>query len=306
MRRLRTQTRVDFTKQKGRIWSAFIQLCQATWNGTDAYDAVYETLDKLGRLPGWRVLVVVAGAMTVSVHIRWRTQKKVEATDDHLVFVYLFTGLELPVEEVVELYRRRYNIETHLRSLKRTVRLHHVTAKSEHTLANELRIIISAYNLVRAVMSLAARRAHCGPRQLSFACILDLVNNSWPRLTAVRTQPEQGGCSRNCWMRRPATNRLNGASAGVIRGQFGLVAPNSRSDKTMLLNSKWHWAFSLCGSFHGFSRHRSGSKPSHTSQWGEVRCTGARTAHGVAQTQTAPLIAGHLPMASRLLLGRAR
>ena len=41
---------------------------------------------------------------------------------------------------------------------------------------------IAAYNLVRAVMALAARRHNLDPRQLSFTFVLDLVNAFWPRL----------------------------------------------------------------------------------------------------------------------------
>ena len=45
-------------------------------------------------------------------------------------WLYLFTTLDWPEKQIVELYGERWNIETDLRSLKRTVRLHHVTAKS--------------------------------------------------------------------------------------------------------------------------------------------------------------------------------
>jgi hypothetical protein len=38
--------------------------------------------------------------------------------------LYLFTTLELPVAEIVDIYGLRWNVETDLRSLKRTVGLH--------------------------------------------------------------------------------------------------------------------------------------------------------------------------------------
>jgi len=40
-------------------------------------------------------------------------------------WLYLFTPVELPREQVLALYGKRWNIETDLRSLKRTVQLHH-------------------------------------------------------------------------------------------------------------------------------------------------------------------------------------
>ena len=105
-------------------------------------------------------------------------------------WLYLFTTLKLPAAEVVSLYARRWDIETDLRSLKRTVRLHHLTAKSVDMVEKELLVAVSAYNLVRAVMCLAARQAGVDPRQLSFTQVLNVVNTAWPRLAAAGTIEE--------------------------------------------------------------------------------------------------------------------
>jgi DDE family transposase len=105
-------------------------------------------------------------------------------------WLYLFTTLALPWREIIELYRQRWTIETDLRSLKRTVRLQHIAARSGEMMEKELLIAVSAYNLVRAVMCLAARRAKLHPRQLSFSFVLTLVDCSWPRLVHARTQAE--------------------------------------------------------------------------------------------------------------------
>src|ERR1700730_12733841 len=53
-------------------------------------------------------------------------------------WLFLFTTLALPAEELVELYARRWNIETDLRALKRTVHLHHISAKSPDMMEKEL------------------------------------------------------------------------------------------------------------------------------------------------------------------------
>jgi hypothetical protein len=103
-------------------------------------------------------------------------------------WLYLFTTLDLPAEEIVRLYGRRWNIETDLRSLKRTVHLHHINAKSDDMLEKELLMAVSAYNLVRAVMCMAARRNGIDPRQLSFAGVLNVVNYAWPKLLAAPTK----------------------------------------------------------------------------------------------------------------------
>jgi hypothetical protein len=103
-------------------------------------------------------------------------------------WLYLFTTLTIPQTEVMALYGQRWNIETDLRSLKRTVRLQHIAARNESMMEKELLTAIAAYNLVRAVMALAARRHNLAPRQLSFTFVLDLVNASWHKLVAA-TQP---------------------------------------------------------------------------------------------------------------------
>lgn len=103
-------------------------------------------------------------------------------------WLFLFTTLTLPAAEVVKLYARRWNIETDLRALKRTVRLHHISAKSADMMEKELLMAVSAYNLVRAVMCLAARRHSIDPRQLSFTGVLNVVNYAWPQLIAAPNQ----------------------------------------------------------------------------------------------------------------------
>ena len=83
--------------------------------------------------------------------------------------LYLFTTLTEPAEEVVALYRERWNIETDLLSIKDEVRLHTIEAKSPKMVACELLLAIASYNLIRAVMTEAARQINVEPRDLSFA-----------------------------------------------------------------------------------------------------------------------------------------
>lgn len=105
-------------------------------------------------------------------------------------WLYLFTTLDWPIPRLVELYGKRWNIETDLRSLKQTVRLHHLRAKSEGMLAKELMVAMCAYNLVRAVIWLAARKRRSDPRQLSFAMVLNVVDCAWPKLVSASNQEQ--------------------------------------------------------------------------------------------------------------------
>jgi hypothetical protein len=103
-------------------------------------------------------------------------------------WLYLFTTLRGSLQEVVELYGRRWTIETDLRSLKRTVQLHHIQAHSKEMMEKEILMAMSAYNLVRAVMCMAARRSNIDPRQLSFTQVLTLVDVAWHKLVHAPDQ----------------------------------------------------------------------------------------------------------------------
>jgi hypothetical protein len=100
-------------------------------------------------------------------------------------WLHLFTTLSLSVEELAALYGQRWNVETDLRALKRTVRLHHIAARKESMMEKELLTAVAAYNLVRAVMALAARRRGLSPRQLSFTFVMNVVDARWHRLQAA-------------------------------------------------------------------------------------------------------------------------
>lgn len=105
-------------------------------------------------------------------------------------WLYLFTTSERPMEEVLALYGRRWTIETDLRSLKRTVQLQHLRAQSTDMMEKEILMAMSAYNLVRAVMCLAARRSRIDPRQLSFTSVLTLMDAAWPKLIQASSREE--------------------------------------------------------------------------------------------------------------------
>lgn len=107
--------------------------------------------------------------------------------------LYLFTTLTEPAAEVVRYYQLRWNVETDLRSIKQAARLHRLTPKSDPMLEKELLMAMAAYNLVRAIMCLAAEHAQIHPRELSFthvmyhvnACLPDLLTG-WPSKRSQR------------------------------------------------------------------------------------------------------------------------
>ena len=89
--------------------------------------------------------------------------------------VFLFTTLALPADKIAALYALRWNVETDLRSLKQTVRLRELSARSVDLLDKELLLAFAAYNLVRAVICLAAEKAQVPPRRISFTNVYTLL-----------------------------------------------------------------------------------------------------------------------------------
>jgi hypothetical protein len=121
----------------------------------------------------------IKGRLVVSVH-----------PDQPGELLYLFTSLDLAYAEVVALYKLRWNVETDLRSLKRTVALHQINSQSADLVEKEILLAVSAYNLIRAVMCLAARRAQVTPRQLSFSFVQTAVEAALPALSSATSQAE--------------------------------------------------------------------------------------------------------------------
>ena len=118
--------------------------------------------------------------------IAWRVGR-----GKHQQWLYLFTTLSLPAQEVVDLYGRRWRIETDLRSLKQTVRLQRISVQSADMMEKELLVAVMAYNLVRAIMFQAAQRARIDPRQLSFTYACNIVLDGYPKVLAARTAKQQ-------------------------------------------------------------------------------------------------------------------
>lgn len=116
---------------------------------------------------------------------------KVFAADGKPQKVYLFTTLDLPAQRLAELYGYRWNIETDLRSLKREVRLHMLTAQSKEMVDKELVLGVAAYNLTRAAISAAAAALHLSPRQFSFSLARDTIRAFMPRFAEARSDAER-------------------------------------------------------------------------------------------------------------------
>ena len=104
----------------------------------------------------------------------------VEGEDGKRFKLCLFTTLEEPREILVEMYRRRWDIELDIRSLKQTLHMHSLSSKSPQMAAKELLLATAGYNLIRSVQMAAARQANLEPRRLSFSRVQAVVMTAVP------------------------------------------------------------------------------------------------------------------------------
>lgn len=91
------------------------------------------------------------------------------------ITLFLFTTTSLSLLEVVKLYGLRWDVETDLADIKTTLKMSFLTAKSPEVLEKEIILGLVAYNLVRRLMVLAARKLKTTVRELSFSNALRSV-----------------------------------------------------------------------------------------------------------------------------------
>jgi hypothetical protein len=116
--------------------------------------------------------------------------EQVTASNGKSMVLYFFTTLDLGVEQILQLYGQRWDVETDLRSLKHTLHLDVLRCESPDMIAKELILAVTGYNLVRAVMNEAAQQNHLDPRRLSFSRSQDVINAALPRLDAAQSPAE--------------------------------------------------------------------------------------------------------------------
>lgn len=102
----------------------------------------------------------------------------------------LFTTWDADQKLILEVYGRRWYIETDLRSLKSTLQLEQLRCTTPAMVAKELDLAMAAYNLVRAVTCLAAQKTGLPPRAYSFTRVRNVIQAFAP-LIAAASSPEQ-------------------------------------------------------------------------------------------------------------------
>jgi hypothetical protein len=116
--------------------------------------------------------------------VRVRMTQKGFRTKQLLVVTTLLDADEDSADEIAALYRRRWEAEINLRSLKTVLQMDHLRCKTPHRVRNEFFMHLVAYNLIRRVMALAALESGTRPWQVSFKGALQTLNAFLPFLNS--------------------------------------------------------------------------------------------------------------------------
>ena len=100
--------------------------------------------------------------------IRYSLKRRGFRTKQVTLMTTLIDHERYPAEEIAALYGQRWEIETHLRSLKQTMGMDTLRCKTADGVEKELMMYALAYNLVRMEMVKAGYVQRVDPRRISF------------------------------------------------------------------------------------------------------------------------------------------
>lgn len=103
-------------------------------------------------------------------------------TKEVIVVTTLLEAERYAAAEPAQLYRRRWQAELNLRSLKVALQMEHLRCKTPQRVRNEFYMHLTAYNLIRQVVALAAFRAGVEPWTRSFTGAWQTLNRLLPLL----------------------------------------------------------------------------------------------------------------------------
>lgn len=121
------------------------------------------------------------GSLTVR-EVRVHVEQKGFRTRELVVVTTLLYAETYPAAEIAKLYRRRWQAELNLRSLKTVLQMDQLRCRTPHRVRNEFHMHLIAYNLIRKVMAIAASKAGVEPWMISFKGALQTLDKLLPLL----------------------------------------------------------------------------------------------------------------------------
>ena len=114
--------------------------------------------------------------------LRVRVTQKGFRSREVLVITTLLDAELYTAAKIADLYRRRWQAELNLRSLKSVMQMDQLRCKTPHRVRNEFFMHLVAYNLLRGVMAQAAAKKGVEPCQVSFKGTLQTMHALLPLL----------------------------------------------------------------------------------------------------------------------------
>lgn len=116
--------------------------------------------------------------------VRVRVSQPGMRTKSLLVVTTLRDAQVYAADEIALLYRRRWQAELHLRSIKVVLQMDHLRCKTPERVRNEFYMHLTGYNLIRGVMAAAAQQAGKSPWEISFKGVQQTLSHFLPLLLA--------------------------------------------------------------------------------------------------------------------------
>ncbi len=109
-------------------------------------------------------------------HVRYRVTQPGFRTRSITLATTLIDADRYTVDDLANLYRRRWDAELNLRSLKTHMQMEQLRCKKPETVRKEFYTHLLAYNMIRGIMLEAAVAAGVSPHQLSFKGAMQSLN----------------------------------------------------------------------------------------------------------------------------------
>ena len=106
-----------------------------------------------------------------------RITQKGFRTKEIIVETTLLDDSEFTKRDIGQAFRRRWDAELNLRSLKIVLQMDHLRCKTPHRVHNEFYMHMLAYNLIRKTIAVAAAQQGVLPYQISFKGALQTLMN---------------------------------------------------------------------------------------------------------------------------------
>ena len=113
-------------------------------------------------------------------------------TKELVVVTTLLDAETYPADEIAMLYRRRWQAELNLRSLKIVLQMDHLRCKTPHRVRNEFYMHLVAYNLIRQLMAVAGSVG--GRGTLDRELQRDAANDQQPAAAVEHTRLDADWC----------------------------------------------------------------------------------------------------------------